>query len=62
MTDTWIGGLADDQIVTLIHIGFITKILGSLLQKGENLLVAPVFSILVRSTRNLSDLKEVLPD
>ena len=56
------GGLADDQVVALIHVGLTAKLLSLGLQEGKDLLVAEVLSLLVGSTGNLGDLQEILPD
>ena len=54
--------LADNEVVTSIDICLTIKLLGSLLQEGENLLVAEILTLLVGSTGDLGDLQEVLPN
>lgn len=54
--------LTDNEVIASIHVSLTTKLLSSLLQKSENLLVAEVLTLLVGSTGNLGNLQEVLPN
>ena len=59
---TGMSRLSDDQIITSIHVGLTSKLFSSLLQICKDLLVTEGLSLLIGSTRNLSDLQEIFPN
>ena len=55
-------GLADNEVISGIHVSLTTKLFSSLLQKSEDLLVTEVLTLIVGSTGNLGNLQEILPN
>ena len=57
-----VGSLADNQVLTLIHVGLAAKLLSLGLQEVTHLDVSPQLVSHVRSTRNLGQSKHVSPN